>query len=98
MSSELKPCPYCGGIGREVIRFYEEGAATSVQCQTCKVVTAPFLHIPQTIAAWNRRVVTPEQIEAAVDALRDNDYDCARMSRFDLIQYLMRAAGFEVES
>ena len=53
--SELKPCPFCGGAGREVIRFYEEGAATSIRCQTCNVVTAPFLHIPEAIAAWNNR-------------------------------------------
>ena len=53
--SELKPCPFCGSAGREVIRFYEDGAATSIRCQTCKVVTAPFLHIPEAVSAWNTR-------------------------------------------
>lgn len=97
--TELKPCPHCGGIGREVIRFYEEGAATSVQCQTCKVVTAPFLHIPQTIAAWNRRVVTPAQVEAAAKALGvelELRHPDEREYLRNIATVAFRAAGFEV--
>lgn len=68
MSEQLKPCPFCGGAGREVIRFYEEGAATSIRCQTCKVVTAPFLHIPEAYTAWNTRP-GEDKLQERVDAL-----------------------------
>jgi hypothetical protein len=67
-----------------------------VQCDECHATIAGDTQ-EDAIEKWNRRVVTPAQVEAAVDALCENDYDCARMSRFDLIQYLMRAAWFEVQ-
>ena len=94
MSDELKACPFCGSAAREP---EYDGDFWSVDCTSCQAYTWNHDTRTEAIAAWNRRVVTPEQVEAAVDALCENDYDCARMSRFDLIQYLMRAAGFEVE-
>lgn len=60
--AELRPCPFCGAWGAELMVFCdpEEGADNSgpsrrVQCGGCNV-EAPFYDTrAEAIAAWNRR-------------------------------------------
>ena len=54
--TELKPCPFCGGIGSVAYDGWSEaGAWSCVQCKTCKICTESCLDISDSIIAWNSR-------------------------------------------
>jgi len=55
MSDELKPCPFCGGEGVEVLDHRERGRPCSVECLECNASTGPQLTDGDAVAAWNRR-------------------------------------------
>lgn len=87
MSAELKSCPHCGSKGAEVV------FDTVVLCSGCTAEAQP--------SDWNRRVVTPEQVEAAMEiigpvlmpSISAKGYSNLRFA----VREAFRAAGFEVE-
>ena len=69
MSDELKPCPFCEGVGIVAYDGWSEaGAWACVQCQTCKICTESCLDISEAVAAWNNRP-TEDKLQARIDAL-----------------------------
>ena len=60
MTSELKPCPFCGGEARFARGFdYGEiGCIRWVYCSKCGAMTRSDFHATESDAAkaWNRRV------------------------------------------
>lgn len=124
MSEELKPCPHCGSkdlmlltaghpvhtlFGHCVVCGATGGKSTS---RTGSGIIGPDA-AAESIAAWNRRVVTQEQVEAAAEALRGHVLGCdsgvtiadhpralylRRAARCaNIATVVFRAAGFEVE-
>ena len=99
MSNERKPCLHCGHTDTWPTGEHGRGLTVNkLTCQNCGA-SGPRAKDGETAEdAWNRRTVTPEQVEAAASA--DSawwDYDDARMSREALVRHLLRAAGFEVQ-
>ncbi len=55
MSEELKPCPFCGGIGLIMdAPLSETEMRYTVQCMDCDIETNRYF-MANAIAAWNRR-------------------------------------------
>lgn len=52
----------------------------------------------EAIAAWNRRVVTPEQVEAAANRAFAMKMCRERLTAREAVLEILRAAGFEVQS
>jgi len=59
MNEKLKPCPFCGGIGK--LNDKRERIASYVKCMTCGAetglvkVSAEYSSDDKAIEAWNRR-------------------------------------------
>lgn len=58
MSTELKPCPFCGNNAKP--RRFRSGilkykAVHYVECAVCRIRTSVELDIDTAIEAWNRR-------------------------------------------
>lgn len=94
MSDELKACPFCRAQHVTVLQ-----AATSFfsMCQECEARGDYYDTRADAIAAWNRRVVTREQLEKMARELAGGrataeDTCEARFNAFAML----RAAGFEV--
>lgn len=92
--TELKPCPHCGST---------RASAWSclVQCDECHATIAGDTQ-EDSVAKWNLRVVTQEQVEAAARSIADGlffahgiDAKCEHSKDFAIFAF--RAAGFEVE-
>jgi|GEM_PF-7012714 len=104
--AELKPCPCCGS---PLVSAWWD----TVQCDECHATIAGDTQ-EDAIAKWNRRVVTPAQVEAAAEALGghgfggDSDVTLADYPRAlylrraarcaNIATIVFRAAGFEVQS
>lgn len=87
MSEELKPCAHCGSKGAEVV------FDTVVLCSGCTAEAQP--------SDWNRRVVTPAQVEAAAKALGvelELSHPEEREYLRNIATVVLRAAGLEVQS
>ena len=56
MTTELKPCPFCGGLP---ISEYDSDWGTVVKCASCggMMVERPYLHVYESgvVKAWNTR-------------------------------------------
>ena len=63
MSTELLPCPFCGGqaIGAQP---YADGAR--VYCKGCGITTGTHRDMPSVAVKWNRRTVRPSHKSANV--------------------------------
>jgi len=56
MSSELKPCPFCGGFGGLRLQKYKFLTETHwIRCQLCGTESAPKATEEDAIKAWNTR-------------------------------------------
>lgn len=60
MTHELKPCPFCGGEAKILIRkvntgFFPRGGTYYVHCKNCLITTQPRKKLENVIEAWNRR-------------------------------------------
>lgn len=55
---DLKPCPFCGGPGHEILRFYwgDDCSKWTVVCDNCGAEVSEFDALEQAREAWNRRV------------------------------------------
>lgn len=92
MSDELKACPFCGGNGLVVIDRHDSTA--QVMCRECFASTDDdLLNDAHATAAWNRRVVTREQVDSAEVYIRA--HSCGVLPKGAGLAVL-RAAGFEV--
>lgn len=104
--TELKPCPFCGS---PLVAAW----SGLVQCDECHATIAGDTQ-EDSVAKWNRRVVTQEQVEAAAEALSRHGLGCdggvtladhpralylRRAARCaNIATVVFRAAGFEVQS
>lgn len=55
-TSELKPCPFCGGVH---IRLYKEETFHRIVCDTCGAHGGASNQASVTARMWNRRATTP---------------------------------------
>ena len=55
MTDELKPCPFCGGEGVEILDYRERGWLYAIECLDCNASTGPQREKLDAIDAWNRR-------------------------------------------
>jgi len=75
--TELKPCPFCGGVASLTYRGY----LVWVECDVCGAKGAPFLseieieRVGDAVVAWNER--KPFQYIDPAFAFWDNDEDSA---------------------
>lgn len=62
MSTQIKPCPFCGSKDVEVFSQYEEDCpyqSAIVRCHSCDAQSAQMVganKINMAIAAWNKRI------------------------------------------
>lgn len=62
MSTQIKPCPFCGSKDIEAFAQYEEDCpyqSAIVRCHSCDAQSAQMVganKINMAIAAWNKRV------------------------------------------
>ena len=77
--SDLKPCPFCGGEARVVLRdvepqgdpYYGEKMERFVQCQSCAAVVFNkywhdgFYSKDDAVSAWNTRALEAEKASTA---------------------------------
>lgn len=88
MTSELKPCPFCGGKAS----FHIYGRACNVVCDDCQIGTR-LEHIDEyevAIDAWNRRVKPGDG-----KSLTDEEMEI--LNDMPALKKLAMIAGFEVE-
>lgn len=92
MSDELKACPFCRAQHVTVLQ-----AATSFfsMCQECEARGDYYDTRADAIAAWNRRVVTREQVEEMARHAWRPACDVPRRY-VEQVADMLRAAGFEV--
>lgn len=58
MSTELKPCPFCGGEAERKHAGYIGEACERVRCAYCHVSTGRYrVRDGGAVATWNRRAV-----------------------------------------
>ncbi|MBQ8603888.1 MAG: Lar family restriction alleviation protein [Oscillospiraceae bacterium] len=50
-TSELRPCPFCGGEGK----YQKYDIWHTVECKECRAVAAVYKTREEAITAWNRR-------------------------------------------
>ena len=64
-ATQVKDCPFCGGKGTLISRYFTEVTTYSVECVDCTGMVEGFLsdtgvvgfvYEDEAIAAWNRRV------------------------------------------
>lgn len=59
METELKPCPFCGGMASVGGYVYEIGASEytthDAECNDCHATTFEYPTEEEAIEAWNRR-------------------------------------------
>lgn len=57
MKIELKPCPFCGGVGRVYTFDHGDGVpAYNIMCRTCALDMGHFESMEELAGVWNRRV------------------------------------------
>lgn len=95
MSEELKPCGSCGSAEAEIGII--GGATFWVECSACGACSSSHDDEYDAIAAWNRRVVTPAQVEALASFLW-MEQGSPPQAYINQAQACLRAAGFEVEN
>ena len=114
MSNERKPCLHCGHTDTWPTGEHGRGLTVNkLTCQNCGA-SGPRARDGETAEdAWNRRVVTREQVEAAAEALGGHGLGCdsgvtladhpralylRRAARCaNVATVVFRAAGFEVQ-
>lgn len=103
----LKPCSHCGGAADVTCDGPESAEYYYGECRKCHATGEMSESWHEAIVAWNRRVVTREQVEAAAEALRgqalgyDDREPLAEHSRAFFLKRaasVLRAAEFEVQS
>ncbi|GEB79767.1 hypothetical protein DDE01_11820 [Desulfovibrio desulfuricans] len=100
--TELKPCPHCGSTRVALQARHPRILPYFVECSTCDARGARREDREAAIAAWNRRPVTREQVEAAARSIADglffaHEIDAGCEHSKDFAIFAFRAAGFEVE-
>jgi hypothetical protein len=70
-TSALKPCPFCGGIGR--VESYNCDAEYEFSCVGCGIISIAYLSRDMAAAAWNRRAGESNNAQpaAALDIASD---------------------------
>lgn len=94
--TELKPCPYCGSTRVALQARHPRILPYFVECSTCDARGARREDREAAIAAWNSRVVTPAQVEAAARFLW-MEQGTLPQEYIRQAQAILRAAGFEVK-
>jgi Lar family restriction alleviation protein len=64
--SELKPCPFCGGSAE---LCHESFGYVSVRCGLCRFIFPARGSVEKAIRAWNTRMFTKADVEAAARAI-----------------------------
>lgn len=59
--SELKPCPFCGGVGRTTDRYdrWVRDTLYRVECEGCEALAGEFQDRENAELAWNTRTPAP---------------------------------------
>lgn len=101
MSNERKPCLHCGHTDTWPTGEHGRGLTVNkLTCQHCGA-SGPRAKDGETAEdAWNRRAVTPAQVEAAAKALGvelELRHPDEREYLRNIATVAFRAAGFEVE-
>ena len=65
--TDLKPCPFCGGMASEP---ESSGECYYVGCNSCGVATAYFAHRGSAAKAWNMR--TNPELDALKARVRES--------------------------
>lgn len=86
---ELKPCPFCGS---PMVSAW----SGLVQCDECHATIAGDTQ-EDSVSLWNRRVVTPAQVEALASFLWMEQGSPPQVY-INQAHACLRAAGFEVQS
>jgi Lar family restriction alleviation protein len=70
METELKPCPFCGGVACKGIRLplHGEDMKYKISCSDCNVQTFEEIDIDKAIEAWNRRYTPQTKIDFDYEA------------------------------
>lgn len=63
MSTNLKPCPFCGSVA---IVWMQAGHAHYLECSHCGGRIRPHIDKAEAIEAWNRRAERTAKVEEAV--------------------------------
>lgn len=78
--SELKPCPFCGGQCKEVMRFFSDDGkflGYGVICAICGALGPSGQTASEAIATWTRRPLEDE-LAAALKGLLEHHGTPAR--------------------
>ncbi len=73
---ELKPCPFCGGIG--TLWSIDECKTVYAVCMNCGIRTIDYKHSSEAITAWNTR--TPDIVRCV--ECKSYDHGCCAVVRF----------------
>lgn len=94
MSDVLKACGNCGSdrivTSAKFDADEEKVFGHVVACWDCAMQTGQYDTPAEAVAAWNRRTVTREQVEAMAE------YYATELFRPSKIPAMLRAAGFKV--
>lgn len=55
-TSQLKPCPFCGGKAEFYIKTSYPDEWNGVMCSSCGIKTKATWNIDEEIEKWNKRV------------------------------------------